>query len=138
MLKRINWSGVGIFVMGFLMVGMVPGGSYSLFNASSGIITVELRTIGNPHQQPYRLMPGHGDGGSGDDTKLIWLAVTLPTGKRIVLDEKELDRRKAASNVGRGLFSGHGAWWIDDSGITFISSREANIQIGRFQRNKKK
>lgn len=135
----INGSRASAWILlAFLTTGFVPGGSYNLFNAASGTVTIQAKTIGRPSEKPYRLMRGYGSGGSGDHTKLIWLAVTLPTGRRIVLDEKELDRLKSTSKSPRGIFGGHGEWWIDDSGITFLSSREGNIRSGRFERNNKR
>ena len=109
---------------------ITPGGSYSLFNGSSGTIIVQVRTVARPNQRPYQMSRGYGDGGSGDHSKLVGLSVTLPDGKKIVLDEKALDERSA--HAARSLFGGHGVWWIDDSGIRLLSSREGNIRINRF------
>lgn len=119
-----------LFFSSVFAKAITPGGSYSLFNASSSKITVQVKTVAEPNQRPYQLQRGFGDGGSGDHSKLIWLSVRLPDGRKMVLDEKDLDQRSA--DVSRGLFGGHGVWWIDDSGITFLSSKEGSIRINRF------
>lgn len=106
----------------FSAQAITPGGSYSLFNASSATLTIQARTAARPDAPAYKLPSGFGDSGSGDKTKLVELRITYPNGRRIILDEGQLDRR----------MHGNGTWWIDDQGVTFISEKEANIRIHNF------
>jgi hypothetical protein len=108
------------------LIGMTPGESYSVLNASSGSIWLQCGTVDRPNEKPWLLPRGHGDGGSGDHSELVFLRVRYPSGRTITLDADGIRRIKASSSFRRG------AWWVDDSGVTYIRERDANIRWGPF------
>jgi hypothetical protein len=110
------------------LLAITPGGSYSLLNASSGPVSLQVGTAAHPNQQAWRLLRGFGDGGSGDHSELIFLRVKYPSGRTITFDAEHIRSVKAASQFRRG------AWWIDDQGITYLPQREANIRWRHFRR----
>ncbi len=65
---------------------------------------------------------GFSDGDSGDYTELIFLRVKYLSGRIITFDAEHLRLMKTESQFRRGT------WWIDDTGVTYISTRDANIR----------
>jgi hypothetical protein len=106
---------------------MSPGGAYEVFNASSSTVQIQCGTIAHPSQKPFSIPRGFGDWGSGDHSELIFLRVKYPSSRTITLDRREMDRIRGASQFRRG------AWWIDDSGVTYIAAREANFRQRAFR-----
>lgn len=131
---RVNWQygwasfGLLVFILSSSLLAMSPGGSYTVLNASSGPVWLQCGTVARPLEEPWRLARGFGDNGSGDHTELILLRVRYANGRRITFDAEHLRRTKAASGFRNG------AWWIDDRGVTYLSSREANIRWRRFHK----
>ena len=106
------------------LTAITPGGSYNLFNASSSAVEIQTGTVDRPQQKPWDLPRGFGDGGSGDHSALIFVRVKYPRGRVITFGAQKIARIKASRPLG-------GTWWIDDDGITYISSRDANLRRKR-------
>jgi hypothetical protein len=99
---------------------LVP--SYEVHNGSSSWVRVELNTVMNPHEKPFLLQSGGGNSGYRDDTEFLSLRVIYPSGKVITLDRRAIRQIKRTSKFRRGI------WWIDDSGVRYISRRDANLR----------
>jgi hypothetical protein len=114
----------GLLLLASPLAAITPGGSYNLFNASSSTVEIQTGTVDHPQRKPWDLPRGFGDGGSGDHSALIYLRVKYPSGRVIIFDAQKIVSIKASRPLG-------GAWWVDDDGITYISSRDANLRRKR-------
>jgi hypothetical protein len=62
---------------------------------------------------------------SGDYGDLISLTLNYSGGNSVKFNRQWIDRLKAAAGVSKGV------WWINESGIEYISGRDANIRQRR-------
>src|SRR4051794_36552957 len=96
--------------------------SYSLRNASSSDVYVTLNTVLNPTEKPRLFQRGWGESGYRDDTEFLLLRVTYPNGKVVTLDRDAIRHIKHTSRFRRGV------WWIDDSGVSYISKSRSDAR----------
>jgi len=116
-LVKVLASIVAIFALG----AFVPGSENYFVNASRDVLAVECRTM----SQTYKAMAvakGSRLGLSGDYSELIELTVKYAEARPIRLKKQDIDQLKATSHLK------HGVWWINDSGVEYISGRDANIR----------
>jgi len=116
------------FVVAAQSFAITPGGAYEVFNASSGTVEIQCLTVDHPDaRQPVVLKRGFGSWGSGDQSELIALRIRYRNGKVIVFDRADIARLTARTDIHRG------AWWIEDSGVTYIPRRDANFRQRAFR-----
>jgi hypothetical protein len=114
-------------IAGSHLGAITPSGSYEVFNGSGGSVEIQCGTAAHPRQNAWTLPRGRGDAGSGDHSELTFLRVRYPSGRVIVLEERQIRRREAES----GFTSG--TWWIENSAVTYISRRDANFRKRAFR-----
>jgi len=122
--RRVNLIAVALLVSANLSA-FVPGSTTTFINASNHVIRIQCKTVNRSYPSPMPLGRAQRLGLSGDRGDLLSLTVKYATGKSVRLDHRNLNRIKAASGLS------HGVWWITESGVDYISSRDANVRQRR-------
>lgn len=114
-------------ITGANLEAITPSGSYEVFNGSDGTVEIQCGTAAYPRQEAWSLPRGRGDAGSGDHSQLTFVRVRYRSGRIIVLTEKQILRTEAESGFPSGT------WWIENSGLNYISRRDANFRKRAFR-----
>ncbi len=113
--------GTGLLAIAGLSA-FVPGSNTTFVNASNATIRIQCKTVNRSYPSPMILGRAQRMSLSGDFGDLLSLTVRYTSGKSVKLTRDDLNHIKVASGLS------HGVWWITDSGVQYISSRDANLR----------
>jgi hypothetical protein len=111
---------LAFFATATISTGFIWGGKIQFANASSGAVFVRYISTTGPHSGD--IIRGGRLSDSTDNGELISVTVQYKGGRTKSLSASEVLKLKRALN------DHHGVWWIDDTGISYVSGRTANIR----------
>ncbi len=103
-----------------ISIGFIWGGNTRFFNASSGAVFVRYTSTTGSYSG--HIIRGGGLKDSTDNGELVSVTVQYEGNRTKTLSAPQVRRLKSA------VADDHGVWWIDDSGITYLAGKTANIR----------
>jgi hypothetical protein len=122
--KLINIFGAVSAVV--MLSGFIPGGSRNIFiNGTREEIRISYESTTLKLDKAVVIRSGSGLQMTGDSGKLLQLTVRYPNGKVLNLSAKGISRIEASSQLKNGV------WWITDTGVEYISTKESLLRSKR-------
>ena len=114
---------MAILVIAAVTAGFAWGGNNRFVNASSGPVSIHYRSTTGSYSGD--VIRGGGLRITTDSGELISVKVTYRDNHIVKLDAGDVRRLKAMVVGTRGV------WWVEDSGVSYISSKEASTRQRR-------
>ncbi len=109
-----------------LLSGFIPDGARNTFiNGTREEVRINYESTMLKVDKPVVIRPGSGLQMTGDSGKLLHLTITYPNGKELNLSAKDISRIEASSQLRDGV------WWITDTGVEYISTKESLVRSKR-------
>jgi hypothetical protein len=109
-----------------MLSGFIPGGARNTFiNGTRAEIRISYQSTTLKLDKAVVIRPGGGLQMTGDSGKLLRLTVRYPKTKVLNSSAKAISRIEASSQLKNGV------WWITDTGVEYISTKESLVRSKR-------